>query len=246
MLKKLFKLGPVLAGMLIGAGCVMLGAAGAQVYYMFQPGGALSGSWNSQNVNLGAGSSYILGTLPCASGGTGVTSYTKGDLLVASGSCTLTNLSAGTSGYVLTSNGAGAEPTYQASGSGCGSMQTFTATLTGFSGTAPSGTIDYWICNTDIAYLYVPSAINGTSNATTLTFTGLPSALQPATTSPTCETFAENNSALVHTRWQFTDGSGTVTLNIYEGSPVTDSPTGFTNTGTKGLLNSTLCVIILY
>lgn len=51
-------------GMVIGALATMLGAAGATTYYMFSPGGALSGSWNSQNVNLGAGSSYIIGNLP--------------------------------------------------------------------------------------------------------------------------------------------------------------------------------------
>ena len=37
-----------------------------------------------------------------------------GDLIVATGSGAVTNLAAGTSGYALTSNGAGAAPTYQA------------------------------------------------------------------------------------------------------------------------------------
>lgn len=36
----------------------------AVTYNMFSPGGALSGTWNSQNVNLAAGSPFIAGTLP--------------------------------------------------------------------------------------------------------------------------------------------------------------------------------------
>jgi hypothetical protein len=44
---------------------------GATVYNQFSPGGALSGTWNSQNVNVGAGSPFITGTLPAGDGGTG-------------------------------------------------------------------------------------------------------------------------------------------------------------------------------
>jgi hypothetical protein len=49
-----------------------------------------------------------------AQGGTGQTSYTTGDLLYASGSTALSKLAAGTSTYVLTANGAGVAPTWQA------------------------------------------------------------------------------------------------------------------------------------
>lgn len=50
---------------------------GATVYNQFSPGGALSGSWNSQNVNLAAGSPFITGILPSTGGGTsnGFTSF---------------------------------------------------------------------------------------------------------------------------------------------------------------------------
>ncbi len=50
-------------------------------------------------------------------GGTGQSGYTTGDILYASGAASLAKLNAGTSGYVLTSNGAGAAPSWQASGS---------------------------------------------------------------------------------------------------------------------------------
>ncbi len=59
-----------------------------------------------------------LPTVPANKGGTGQTTYTIGDILYASASGTLTKLSAGTAGFVLTSNGAGAAPSWQAAGGG--------------------------------------------------------------------------------------------------------------------------------
>jgi hypothetical protein len=46
--------------------------------------------------------------------------YTVGDILYASGASTLSKLAAGTSTYVLTSNGPGVAPSYQAAGGGGG------------------------------------------------------------------------------------------------------------------------------
>jgi hypothetical protein len=53
---------------------VSLGVLGA-VYNQFSPGGALSGTWNSQNVNVAAGAPFIAGTLPSGNGGTGNTFF---------------------------------------------------------------------------------------------------------------------------------------------------------------------------
>ncbi len=57
--------------------------------------------------------SHISGVLAEANGGTNQSTYTTGDILYASASNTLSKLSAGTSGYVLTSNGAGVAPSWQ-------------------------------------------------------------------------------------------------------------------------------------
>src|SRR6056300_38392 len=57
---------------------------------------------NQLAVDLSA--SAITGTLAVSDGGTNITSYAKGDILIASATNTLSNLSLGTSGYVLTSN----------------------------------------------------------------------------------------------------------------------------------------------
>jgi len=61
------------------------------------------------------------GTLSTARGGTSQYSYTTGDILYASGSSTLSKLSAGSTGYVLTSNGPNTAPTWQAASGGGGS-----------------------------------------------------------------------------------------------------------------------------
>lgn len=59
-----------------------------------------------------------LPTIPANKGGTGQTAYTVGDILYASATGTLTKLPAGTSGYVLKSNGPGAAPSWQLEGGG--------------------------------------------------------------------------------------------------------------------------------
>jgi len=55
-------------------------------------------------INI-SGTVISLNTVPVASGGTNITSYTTGDLLYASGSTTLSKLAIGTTNYVLTSSG---------------------------------------------------------------------------------------------------------------------------------------------
>jgi hypothetical protein len=62
-------------------------------------------------MDLDAGN-ILTGTLQTARGGTGISSYTVGDILYASTSTALSKLSPGSSGQVLTSNGAGSAPTW--------------------------------------------------------------------------------------------------------------------------------------
>lgn len=72
-------------------------------------------------ASLGAGGTVPLEqlpTIPANKGGTGQTSYSVGDLLFASSSSALSKLSAGTSGFVLTSNGPGVAPSWQQAGGG--------------------------------------------------------------------------------------------------------------------------------
>lgn len=133
--------------------------------------------------------------------------------------------------------------------SSCDAMQTFTATLTGMAATT-TGTADYWICSGDIAILYVPSNIFGTSNATSMNLTGLPSALQPATTSPRCNSSGEDDTVGVPLIWSFNAASGTVNFLNYITSVITGvvslSTTSFTSSGSKGLEAGATCIYQLF
>jgi hypothetical protein len=83
------------------------------------------------------GSLYLGSPLLIPSGGTGLTTYTTGDILYASSSTTLARITAGTAGSVLTSAGAGSTP-YWAAATGVTSIngltslsQTFATSISG-------------------------------------------------------------------------------------------------------------------
>jgi hypothetical protein len=104
---------------------------------------------------------------------------------------------------------------------------TFTATLTGCT-TSPTGTAT-WYRAGNIVTLVLP-AVTGTSNSTSCTMTGLPSAIQPATLSAqtTRVAFSDNSSSVPDVSASVAAGSGTITF--IKGT----LSAGFTNTGTKG------------
>lgn len=92
---------------------------------------AVSGSTGSVTVSIG--------TVPYNLGGTGQTSYAKGDLVYASATNTLSKLAAGTDGYVLTL--ASGAPTWAVGGGGGGGSGyplSITAKTTGFTATSNS------------------------------------------------------------------------------------------------------------
>jgi hypothetical protein len=62
--------------------CALAGAS----YGVFSPGGALSGTWNSQSVALDSGASNITGTLPFNRGGTNLAAAADDTSMVSSGS----------------------------------------------------------------------------------------------------------------------------------------------------------------
>jgi len=85
------------------------------------------------------GSWSIANLLPASKGGTGFASYTRGDILFGNVSGTLSKLAAGTSGYVLSTNGSGADPTWIAqSGSGQTIASSSDATVAVYSGAGTS------------------------------------------------------------------------------------------------------------
>jgi hypothetical protein len=70
--------------------------------------GAIDPSYQALNVATG-----VTGTLSVANGGTGATSLSAHGILLGEGTGAITPLSPGTSGYVLVSNGASSDPSYQ-------------------------------------------------------------------------------------------------------------------------------------
>lgn len=80
--------------------------------------------------------SQLAGTATASQGGTGATTLTDGGVLVGNGTGAVQATAVGTTGHVLTSNGAGSDPTFQASAgslakidekSGVGASYSFTS-----------------------------------------------------------------------------------------------------------------------
>lgn len=120
------------------------------------PVGRLSGSYTGiTGVGTLAAGTWNGSTIGVGYGGTGLTTYTAGDLIYASGTSTLATIAAGTNGYVLTMS-AGV-PTWTASGG----VSTFSAGTTGLTpSTATSGAV---------TLAGTLNVANGGTGATTLT-----------------------------------------------------------------------------
>lgn len=114
------------------------------------------------------------------------------------------------------------------------SSGSFTGTLTGYAA-GPTGTVTYRIFGNSagtgkVCILNVATAITGTSNANTLTMTGLPAACQP-TIQTDVQVLVTDNGGVVNGRASIAASGSTVTFSM--GSPL--SATGFTASGTKAL-----------
>jgi hypothetical protein len=119
---------------------------------------------------------------------------------------------------------------------------TFIGTVTGLSAVT-TATCTYVIAGS-VCIVNTPAGMTGTSNANTLTMTGLPSVCQPATQTQFVQSIVENDASNVAAAAQIAAGSGTVTFLAAETNILTNyiaySSTGFLTTGTKGLNQTTL------
>jgi hypothetical protein len=114
------------------------------------------------------------------------------------------------------------------------SSGSFTGTLTGYAAN-PTGTVTYRIFANSagtgrLCTLYVSSAITAASNATSLTMTGLPSAVQP-TVAVYVPCLCYDTSTNVIASASIAASGSTITF----GMGASFSATGFTGSGTKGL-----------
>ena len=116
-----------------------------------------------------------------------------------------------------------------------GTSGSFTGTLTGMTG-ATTGTVLYETVG-NLVYLYLTAGITGTSNTTSMTMTGLPSACQTTHAHDAFCTLTDNSNALMS--GMATVLSSTITFNLAKTNGVANfvqnSTTNFTNSGTKGL-----------
>jgi hypothetical protein len=114
----------------------------------------------------------VTGTLPVGNGGTGVTTMTDHGVLLGSGTAAVSVTGAGTSGQVLTSNGASSDPTFQdAAAGGLAHASQFRIT-TGFTGTATPITSNWEEVDTD-GYGQLGTAVTESSGIFTFPATGI-------------------------------------------------------------------------
>lgn len=136
-----------------------------------------------------------------ADGGTGISSYTIGDILYASGATTLSKLAASTAGYVLTSGGAGVAPTWSAV-AGTGTVTNFIFTNGGgFTGVVATSTSTPTL---SLTYDLSPNNTGQLTEGANLYFTN--------------ERVDDRVAALIQNgtgiSWTYNDGANTLTGNV--------------------------------
>ncbi|ADQ91222.1 hypothetical protein BpV2_055 [Bathycoccus sp. RCC1105 virus BpV2] len=149
-------------------------------------GGTFSGTHTGTGSGLTTlnASNISTGTLAVSRGGTNITTYTKGDILIASATNTLSNLSLGQGGYVLTSNNTSGLPEWKSSsdlGTEVAQLSNGSYILGGaYNGITPTtwsvqasttNTVDYIVARDSSGDIYVQQVIVGSGTTGTLTAT---------------------------------------------------------------------------
>jgi hypothetical protein len=107
----------------------------------------------------------------------------------------------------------------------------FTGTFTGMTGTV-TGTIN-WTRSGNLVTLRAATAITGTSNANTMTMTGLPAALSPFAEVKGISGVTDSGNTDIPGQVDITAGSTTLLFFKYNGTQYLQN--AFTATGTKGI-----------
>lgn len=194
-------------------------------------------------------------TTPTTAGGTGLTTYTTGDLLYASATNTLSKLAVGTNGYVLTLSGG--LPTWAASTGGVTSFNAGTTgltpatattgaiTLAGTLGTANGGTnlttftsggAVYATSTSVLTTGTLPNTSGGTGQSSAFTQYGVTYA---ASTTALATTAAGTSTTVLHGNASGapTFGAVSLTADVSGTLPIANGGTGLTSTPTNGQLD---------
>lgn len=110
---------------------------------------------------------------------------------------------------------------------------TFTGTLTGYSSN-PSGTVNYILRGGRCTLFMDDSEIIGTSNATTMTMTGLPAAVQPASAIQALCVVRDNNNSNPFGKAQIAAGGAVITFHRMASDFF--SASNFTASNSKGIV----------
>jgi len=185
-------------------------------------GGSLQGSMASGGVRFAGATGAAVQV-----GGISVVQTTTTDPVVQSTTSTLT-------GFSLETNPSNSTVPFTQTGSTITSANsgTFSGSITGCTSSV-TGNIE-WALNGNQVTLTIPT-ITGTSVSNALTITGLPGFLQPFVSTVVCPVSATNNGAYTaNVTASISPGSGVITYSIG------GSPTGWTNSSTKGPVGSTI------
>ncbi|WP_179400668.1 glycosyl hydrolase family 28-related protein [Burkholderia guangdongensis] len=202
-----------LSGIAFGNGTsAMTAATGAQI------AGALG------TTNISGNAANVTGTIAVGNGGTGLTTYNVGDLVVASGLSSLASLPDVAVGKVLLSGGVGSAPVYGQ----VGLTTHITGTLQVANGGTGATTASAALANLGAA----STGANTFNGAQTITATGSVLTLNEPTGTGDASFLMASNGSL---RWEFAKDAATdnLDLNRYVGGTWTDTPISVkNNTGT--------------
>lgn len=114
----------------------------------------------------------------------------------------------------------------------------FSPTWAGFS-SAPSATVTYVLCGYVVSLNFRNGGLGstGTSNATSMSLTGLPSAIQPTGSEVvgSCLNMEDNSVTGYKGAVFVTGGAAQFAISIVSGSNILDNLSGFTGSGSKGI-----------
>lgn len=202
---------------------------------------------NDLQAEVTAVETDLIAGLPAARGGTGLTSYTIGDIPYASASGTLAKLADVATGQVLVSGGVGAAPAYSASPTVTNLVATgdiYNVAWTDYAGTSTITGWSSFTSNRKLIYykkigktVLVSFLLEGTSNATSISFTLPYTAVTDAGNLMEyggALTYSIDNGSLLTVASRVSIGANSATVNCYSNMGIG----AWTGSGTKSVRGS--------
>jgi hypothetical protein len=176
------------------------------------------------NTTITAPAANLLGTVPVTKGGTGLTTTTPGSVLTGGAANTIVQTTAGTTGQVLTSNGAGVPTWTTISATGLGAVTSVSSTTSDITVATPTTTPALTLSNTGVIAGTYPKVIVDAKGRVTagsaLVVADLPAAIPNSKLATSTITLATGTTGTdVNVSGSPVSLGGTVTLNIPDAGP---------------------------